>query len=98
MLRNKKEKYGKFGSPEHIKNLCDELADCQLTLIATFGYLGLDVKQVNKMILEKLLVFLKNQKKQKNRIDHLDLVFNLVENFHRCNTKHKFQNIQGDKN
>ena len=56
MLRNKKEKYGKFGSPEHIKNLCDELADCQLTLIATFGYLGLDVNQVNNMILEKLIV------------------------------------------
>lgn len=54
MLRNKKEKYGKFGSPEHIKNLCDELADCQLTLIATFGYLGLDINQVNNMILEKL--------------------------------------------
>lgn len=52
-------------------------------------------KPANDM--EKLLVFLKNQKKQKNRNDHWDLVFNLVESFRRCNTRHKFQNIQGDK-
>ena len=55
VIRNKNNKYGKFGSSEFLLKLEDELADVFLTAFATANYLGMNVEQLNSAILKKMV-------------------------------------------
>lgn len=54
VIRNKSEKYGKYGSSQHLVHLKYELADIFLTACATANYLGISEELLNSAILEKL--------------------------------------------
>lgn len=54
VLRNKKEKYGKYLSNEHLIKLRDELADVFLTAIATADFLGIPIPELNYAIMTKM--------------------------------------------
>ena len=54
VLRNKKNKYGMYGSNEHLLKLHDELADVFLTAIATADFLGVSIEDLNIAIMTKL--------------------------------------------
>lgn len=55
VLRNKKEKYGKFGSPEWKQKFLDENADIFLTAFAACGFFGITVDDINFAIMNKLM-------------------------------------------
>ena len=54
VLRNKKEKYGDFGTQEFSDKLMDELADVFLTAFATVNYLGINNTPFNNALTKKL--------------------------------------------
>lgn len=55
VIRNKKEKYGKFGSPEWKEKFLDEIADVFLTSLAACGFYGIPEDQINFAIIKKLM-------------------------------------------
>lgn len=55
VIRNKNNKYGKYGSSEHLLKLEDELADIFLTAFATANYLGMNIEQLNSALLKKMI-------------------------------------------
>lgn len=55
VIRNKKEKYGKFGSPEWKEKFLDENADIFLTALAACGYFGISQEDMNFAIMKKLM-------------------------------------------
>ena len=55
VIRNKKEKYGKFGSPEWKEKFLDENADVFLTTLAACGFFGISQEDMNFAIMKKLM-------------------------------------------
>lgn len=79
VIRNKKEKYGKFGSPEWKEKFLDENADIFLTALAACGYFGIPQEDMNFAIMKKLMEVEKRveeSEKEKN-----EFVSGVMKNF-----------------
>lgn len=64
VLRNKKEKYGGFGTQEYSDTMMDELTDVFLTAFATANYLGVNIKVLNSSLTKKLNIVKQRVKEQ----------------------------------
>ena len=56
VLRNKNDKFGKFGTKEYLGELRSELADVFLTAFATANLLGIDIVSLNLALDTKLSI------------------------------------------
>ena len=55
VIRNKKDKYGVFGSTEWKEKFLDEMADIFLTSLAACAFYGISAKDMNFAITKKLM-------------------------------------------